>query len=202
MVSILPCWGVMNIVPLGCVGLLWSISAMQLLPNNLCNRGFSCRWRKCLLACPLFRSAPQSGHFVRHLNCFLNRMQSFTQMSYETGVTICGSITCRAVSYEPGRLCGAGRRDFCIANTEERASLLIPGCSQNNWKQFTRICNTECGDPSKSGASLSLCIARHSCNRILYSIDVSPSTAYTSSTSCIDAFSIAGHSDEDSGACN
>ena len=60
------------------------------------------------------------GIFPLHslpLNCFLNRMQSFTQMSYETGVTICGSITCRAVSYEPGRLFGAGSRDLCIANT-------------------------------------------------------------------------------------
>ena len=81
--------------------------------------------------------------------------------------------------------------------------ILIPGCSQNHWKQLTMVCNTECGDPSKSGASLSLCIARYSgdaCNRIIYSIDVSPSTAYTSFP--LPAFSIAGHSDEDSGACN
>ena len=55
---------------------------------------------------------------------------------------MCGSITCCATSQEGNRSLGVGSMVFRVANMEGRASLLVPGCSQNCLEYSTSVSST------------------------------------------------------------
>jgi len=64
------------------------------------------------------------------------------QMLNDWMVMMYDLITLSAASYKCGKSLGVGSIAFCISSMDERVSLLVPGCSENQLKYSTGVLST------------------------------------------------------------